>query len=428
MEVAARVQPQPGRHISRLSIGSWVLYDLANTIFSLNIVSFYFPLWVVGVMGGTDQAYGNASSISMAAMFVTAPVLGALSDQTTRRLPFLITSTVVCVACTLLLGAGGLGLSLLVFVVANYFYQAGLIFYDSLLPEVSTEETRGRIGGLGIGIGYLGAILGNRLGAVLLRGTPTTGDYVAVFRATAVLFLLFALPAFLFIRERPRKAPPFGLASVRNAFGETRQTIRRARGYPGLGRFLVGRIFYADAANTLIAFMGIYVTKELGFTGAQTQLVLLVGTLTAVVGGLVWGVVVDRFGPKRTLNIVLVLWMFVLGLAVAIKWFALSPSLFYIDAALAGVALGGTWSADRPYMLRLSPPRYLGQFYGLYAMVGRFAAIIGPALWGLIVTTLQWGRPAAVASLIVLVAISFVILQGVSDAPRAWSVDDLQPE
>jgi len=403
-----------------------VLYDLANTIFSLNIVSFYFSLWVVNEMGGTDQAYGNANSISMLLMFLSAPVLGALSDQAPRRKPFLILCTVMCVLFTLPLGMGGLPLSLLLFIVANYFFQAGLIFYDALLSEVSTEETRGRVGGLGIGFGYVGSIIGIVTGRLILGGTfGFEGSYANVFQTTGLLFLVLAIPAFLFLRERPRLNTDFGLKSVGRALREVRGTVVRARQYPGLARFLVGRIFYADAANTLITFMGVYVTNDLGFTSDQAQQVLLVGILTAIPGGILWGRLVDRIGPKRTLAYVLWVWIFLLSLTVAIPLLNLPTTLFWLAAALAGAALGGTWSADRPYMLRLSPPRYLGQFYGLYSMVGRFASIIGPAMWGLIVTTLDWGRPAAVASLIVLIVISQVILRGVSDTPRQWTDADL---
>ncbi|MGH2542033.1 MAG: MFS transporter, partial [Ardenticatenaceae bacterium] len=124
---------------------------------------------------------------------------------------------------------------------------------------------------------------------------------------------------------------------------------------------------------------------------------------------------------------VLVLWVATLLSAVLIPVLDLPASLFYLSASLAGIALGGTWSADRPLMLRLSPPRYLGQFYGLYAMVGRFAAIIGPFLWGFIVTTLGLGRPVAILSLAVLVVISYLILRPIDDTPRQWAPGELVP-
>jgi UMF1 family MFS transporter len=395
---------------------AWALYDFANTIYSMNVVSLYFALWVVRDKGGSDADYGLASSLSQALIFLTAPLLGALSDQTPRRMPFLAGTTLVCCACTALLGTWGVTISLALFVVANYFFQAGLIFYDALLPSVSTEANRGRIGGLGIGLGYVGSFVGVGMGLAILEADPTAKPLI--FRLTGLLFLLFALPCFLWVRElaRPR-SQTFGVAAVRRAFAELRDTAANVRRYPGLARFLVGRIFYADAASTIIAFMAIYVTQEVGFSEREAQLVLLVGVAAAIVGGLAWGVIVDRIGPKRTLNLVLAVWAAVFGSAAAIAYLDLPSGLFWGVAVLAGLALGGTWAADRPYMLRLTPPERLGQFYGLYAMVGRFAAILGPLLWAAVVDWLRLGRPVAVLSLLAMIAVSYLVLRPVSDRP-----------
>ena len=412
--------------IPRLAVAGWVSYDLGNTIFSFNIISIYLPLWVVNDMGGRDADYGLANSISMGLMFLTAPLLGAISDQAGRRMPYLLVTTILCVALTAFIGQGGLAVSLALFVAANYFYQAGLVFYDALLAVVSTPQNRGKIGGIGIGVGYLGSFLGVGTGLLVLGWNPAAKPLV--FQATAALFLLFALPCFFFVREPHRPdAKPLGLASLRGALGELSYTLRRVGQYPGLGRFLLGRIFYADAANTLIAFMGIYVSNEIGFAETQTQILLLAGIAAGVVGGLCWGPIVDKFGPKRTLDAVLVLWLVVFGLVAAIGGLHLPGWLFWIVGPLSGVALGGTWTADRPLMLQLAPPRYLGQFYGLYAMVGRFAAILGPLLWSVVVDGLGLGRPVAVLTLAIWIVISLVILRGVPNAPRAWGPEDLVP-
>jgi UMF1 family MFS transporter len=447
----------------------------------MNIVSLYFSLWVVNVMGGSDANYGNANSISMALLFFTAPFLGALSDQAGRRKPFLILTTVICVAFTALLGTYGLLISLALFVVANYMFQAGLIFYDSLLPAVSTEQTRGRVGGLGIGLGYMGSFIGVGSGLLFLDRI----GYDGLFRLTALLFLVFALPAFFFVREPLRPGTQAVGGVIRGAIEQTyRRGIQAVHHWPryfllwaglgllqgilitiliglaggplrwwyavagvglgliesmvllpviapllhatkyrGLTRFLAGRMFYTDPINTLIVFMGIYVTNEIGFSETQAQILLLVSILFAVIGGIAWGFVVDRIGPRRTLNIVLVTWMVALAAVVLIAVADLPAWLFWIVATVAGVNLGGTWAADRPYMLRLSPPKYVGEFYGLYSMVGRFASILGPFMWGYIADTLGLGRPAAVLSLLVFVIIAFAILQGVDDDPRQWPVE-----
>ena len=410
--------PEPPRR----AVVGWVLYDLANTIFSINVVSNYFAVWVVRDMGGRDADFSLATAAATALMLLTAPLLGAISDRLPRRLPLLVAATVTCCVLTALLGTGGLLPSLLLFVGANYVFQSGLIFYDALLPAVSTEANRGRVSGLGIGIGYVGSLVGLGLG---LAVTHFGGDKPLIFRLTALAFALFALPCFLWVRERPRPGTGrLDAAAVRRAVGDLRVTLARLRRYPDLARFLAGRVFYADAANTLIAFMGIYATRETGMAEEQVQILLLVGIAAAVAGGLAWGPVVDRIGPKRALNAVLGVWAVVLAVAAAIGYGLLPNVVFWPVAVLAGVALAGTWTADRPFMLQLTPPDRLGQFYGLYAMVGRFAAIMGPLLWTAIVDWLGWGRPAAVLSLLIMVGIAAVILAPVGDARRSWDAGE----
>ena len=145
----------------------------------------------------------------------------------------------------------------------------------------------------------------------------------------------------------------------------------------------------------------------------------------AMLGGFGGGFLVDRFGPKRVLMADIIVWMLLFALAAAIPLLKLPSALFWLVASLAGFALGCLWSADRPLMLRLSPPRYLGQFYGLYSMVGRFASVIGPIMWGFIVNTLNWGRPAAILSLLILMIGAFVLLLPVPGGVHRWGPEDL---
>ncbi len=403
---------------------AWALYDLANTIFSMNIVSYFLSVWVIEVMGGTDTLWAWANSAAMLAMVVTAPFLGAASDRLGRRLPFLLVSTLTCVGLTALLGLPGVMGTIVLFVFANYAFQAGLIFYDSLLPVVSTPANRGRVSGLGVGLGYVGSFLGVGLGTILLLNF----DYVAVFRMTALLFLVFSLPIFFFVKEparKPRKARAEGENALMGAVKQVADTVRQVRHYRGLGRFLIGRAFYTDAANTLIVFMGIYAIQEIGYSDAVTPILVMVAIFAAVVGGFAWGPVVDRIGPKRTLELVLFTWMATLATAALIPVLGLPRALFWVVASAAGVALGGTWASDRPLMLILSPPAKVGEFYGLYSMVGRFAAVVGPLLWAFVAEGLGFGRPAAVAVLGLMVLTAWYILRPVDDTARDWSPEEL---
>jgi UMF1 family MFS transporter len=147
--------------------------------------------------------------------------------------------------------------------------------------------------------------------------------------------------------------------------------------------------------------------------------VLLSAITFAVAGGLVWGRIVDRRGAKQTLDAVLVLWILTFALAASIGALRLPGIGLYLVGALAGVALGGVWSADRPLMLELTPPDRVGEFYGLYGMVGRFSAISGPLLWSLVmyVSVERGGLPVltgqslAILSLLAMVITSFLILR-----------------
>ena len=193
--------------------------------------------------------------------------------------------------------------------------------------------------------------------------------------------------------------------------------------------------FYTDAINTVIVFMSLYtvnVAISTGLTKAngeqKAQLVLMSAITAAIVGGILWGFIVDKLGPKRTLDIVLGGWIATFIMAALIGFLHLHIVWLFVVACIAGICLGGTWASDRPLMLRLTPPGRVGEFYGLYGMVGRFSAVTGPLIWGATtwLTVEKSGVPVltgeafAIISLLAMVLVSFAILRGVSDTPRDW--------
>jgi UMF1 family MFS transporter len=396
----------------------------------------YFSTWLNDQVGDArvDSVLGTITAISMGLIFVLSPLLGAMTDRARRRMPFLISSTLICVFFTVILGRGGFYFTALCFVIANIAYQAGLQFYDAMLPEVSHEGNRGKISGIGVGVGYLGSYIAVGLG---LKGVFGSEDKPFLFTMIGLFFLIFAIPCFLFVKERgnPNPREVFSLKMVKEATGETIRTMRSGAEYPGLVRFLVGRVFYTDPINTVIMIMTIYtisVARSAGLTHTEgeeaAKLIMLTAITFAVIGGFAWGWLVDRIGPKRTLNYVLYLWMGVFVLAAAIGIVGLPLGTLYVVACSAGVGLGGVWAADRPFMLRLTPPSRIGEFYGLYGMVGRFSAITGPVIWAVItrvtITTLgmpqQVGQGIGVLVLLALIVASHVILRPVTDTPRNW--------
>ncbi len=420
MRLRARARP------TWSAVVGWVTYDMASTIFSLAVLSVYFPIWIATFRGAEDSDFGFTISASMTVVFLLSPLLGALTDQAPRRMPFLVASTLLCVGCTLLIGqSSSLGLTLLCVAIANVGYQVSLMFYDALLPAVSTEENRGQISGIGTGVGFIGSLIAIGVGlsiisdAAQVSAAQQSAQYITTFQVVALLYLVLALPCFLLIREQ-RRENRFSVHAVGTAIQQIAATWRSGKRYPGLLRFLVGRLVYNDAISTVVLFMGVYVVNEMGFSQTDTQMVLLVAVLGAVAGGFLWSQVVDRLGPRRTLQVVLFVWMVVFASTAALGYLPLPGELFWGVAALSGIAMGGTTTTDRPLLLRLTPPERVGEFFGLYAMVGRFSAITGPLIWGLLVDTWGFGRPFAVLTLLAGIIISSLIIAPISDAPRHW--------
>ncbi len=387
-----------GQSTSAVALYAWALYDLANTTFSLNVVSRYLPLLVVEDLGGRDLDVSVAYSAAMVFVALTAPLLGAISDVSGRRLPFLAVTTFGCIGATACMAVGSpMLLVLVLFAIATYFYNAALVFYDALLANVSDEATRGRASALGVGLGYGGTIISLYSVAPIAERFGKT----SAFPATAVLFFVFALPCFVFVPDggTGRLWRP-GLA--RATFARVAGTLAKLHDVPGLGRFLVAHFLYTDAVNTVVLFMALYVTKVGGFTSPEVTRILALSTVFAIVGAFGAGPLIDRLGAKRALYVSLVLWV----VAMTLTFSAAGKGALWLVGPIVGIALGSLWAADRVVMFRLSPPEALGEFYGIYGMVGRFAAITGPLVWGIVVYLLEdrgtLAYRAAIASLLVM--------------------------
>src|SRR3954452_7663432 len=377
-------------------------------------------LWTVDRLGPADCQFwfGGANAASVGLNALVSPVLGAVSDRGGRRLPYLLfftAQTIVATAAIGLLPDGASGLTILglaLFTIANFAYQAALIYYDATLPTVSKPTTRGRVSGIGVAVGYLGTIV-----IALLILITDSGSSGLTFLMAAVLFGVFAAPIFLIVREPAGTGHRFRVGDAVASWAQLRTTVEHAREVPGLLRFLVGRFFYTDPVNTVIVVMGVFATQAIGLTAAQANLVLLGLTIAAVVASFGWGHLVERIGPKRTLMYVLGSWC--VGLVIAGAVLALPT--FLIAGVLLGSGLGGVWTSDRVFMLRLSPPERIGEFLGLYGLAGKFSAVTGPVLYGGIVAyglNNGWGSAAyqaGIFSFLILMVIGIAFLRGVPD-------------
>ena len=382
----------------RLSMPAWSLYDFSDTIFSASILTFFFPLWVAEDMksaGGSSAVFAITLSLSALLVALTAPAMGTISDRLNRRIPMLAVCLLSCASLTAVIGLfGGLTTGLALFFIANYLYQTGLIFYNSLIINVSSEETRGIVSGIGIGAGYIGLFV------AFLLFEPQVERYGNqwAFMPTAGMYVLFALPLLLVLREggaMRRLDRSLVIESYRQLYG----TFQRARAHVNLFRFIIARFAYTEAINTVSSFYVLYLV-EIG-VATDNEAVNFVTTLLLVAVGasVAVGFLVSRFGPKRVLIVGVAAWaVVVLGvsLVVGVAFIGVNLTIFglTLPASLWAVGfLGGlAWAspqiADRVLLTKLAPDGQVGEFFGLFQMSGRLSAALGPALWWLITTTL----------------------------------------
>ena len=289
---------------------------------------------------------------------------------------------------------------------------------------MSRPETRGRLSGIGVAVGYCGTIFVGLL--LIVLKVPVEGRFLVA----AILFAVFAVPIFVVIREQGNVGR-VSRSDVTGSWTQLRTTIEHARAVPGLGRFLLGRFFYSDAVNTIIVVMTVVTVYAKGLTESTAQIVLLGLTVVAVVASFGWGRLVDRWGPKRTLLAVLGSWAVGLVLG-AVSLGVDGPigfAAFLIAGGILGSGLGGVQVADRVFMVRLSPPERLGEFFGLYGLVGKGSQVIGQMLYGvtlfLLLDTLKVGAyQLAVLTLLATMLLGYRLIQPVSDN---WAGSDEPP-
>jgi UMF1 family MFS transporter len=442
---------------------SWALYDFANTVFSMNIATLYFSAWLIADLGQSNTLYAVVNGIASGLVVLSIPIFGAISDATQRRKPWVVGFTVIaCVAVAAMGIIGQTGLPLVgigvvdpalpagripldaalfgvlaAFVVANYAYQGAQPFYNAMMPELAPVDYRGRLSGIGTALGYVGTITGVLLtlpfftGSIPLMGAipdqivstlrsivPFTshGGRVSVFVPTALLFLFFSLPLFIFCRDHNAHA---GSKRVpwRNAFRDVRRTLDDARKYPGTLRFILTSFLYQDALGTIVTTMALYSIYAMGFTRGSEATLLLVLTIPAIFGSYAIGRIVDRFGPKRALSWVIMAWIVLLIAMIA----APTRMSFWIIGAAIGLIFGGISTAERPLLLSLIPDIEAGRFFSLMVLSSRAAAVVGPLIWAFAVDSLTpilgvaLAYRAGVVTVVIGMAIAWWVLRKVPD-------------
>jgi UMF1 family MFS transporter len=400
----------------RRSVYSWCSYDWANSAFTTLVVTFIYSAYFSGAFAvDADRGtvlWSRGIVVSAILIALLSPLLGAVADRSGRRRRYLVISTLVCCAFTVMLafmepGTGGAAFrALTVFIIANVAFEVAMVFYNAFLPALAPRDMIGRVSGWGWALGYIGGLVAM---AVALYGfvrpetpwfgIPADGDFR--YRATNLLvaawFLLFSIPMFLFVRD----TQPTGKVDFTGAFRELGQTFRNLGEFREVAKFLLARLVYNDGLVTLISFAGIFAYGTFGMSLGEVTFFGMTLNVAAGLGAFVFGFVDDRLGGKKTVLISLV----ALCIAVVVGVGATSKTGLWTAGIIIGVFLGPIQSASRSLMGRFTPARHQSEFFGFYAFSGKATAFLGPLVLGLV--TGWFGQRAGVATVI-----GFFILGG----------------
>ena len=451
-EMAVRTSYPP-----RAAVISWIFFDWAAQPYFTLITTFvfapYFATHVASDPASGQALWGFATAAAGMVIALLSPVFGAIADASGRRKPWIAAFGALLVfgSCMLWFGrpgdAGGIALILCAYAIGVIGVEFAAVFNNAMMPSLVPPERIGRLSGTGWATGYVGGLLSLIIVLGFLAGNPQTGKTLfgisplfgldpglregdrAVGPLTAVWFIVFILPLFLFTPDVPRGFP-IG-AAVRRGIAMLAETVRNLPQHKNTAVFLLANMIYADGMIALFAFGGIYAAGTFGWGTIQIGIFGILLNITATIGAYLGGKLDDRLGPKPVILGSLMILMlcvtaflsigrdhvfFVIPAAPpvpgAAMFSALGEQLYVCIGLVIGLVVGPAQAASRTLMIRLAPADRVTQFFGLFALSGKVTSFMGPLLVA-IVTTAFASQKAGMAVLVGFFAVGALILSRV---------------
>jgi len=397
-------------------VWAWSMYDFANSGYTTVVITAVFNAYFVSAVAGKAPwatfAWTAALSVSYLAVLLSAPVVGAWADAHAAKKRLLALATAGCVAFTALLwfaSPGAVVLAIALVILSNFFFATSENLIAAFLPELAQSKAMGRVSGWGWAFGYLGGLVS--LGAALAyitwasaRGQGGAQFVPAVMLITAALYAVCALPTFAFLRERAQPQP-----QDMKAWHRVMHTLRHAREFRDLRRFLVCILFYQAGIMAVIALAAIYAQEAMKFTTQQTIVLILVVNVTAAAGAFGFGYLQDAIGHVRAMMLVLAGWIVMIALA----YVAEGAALFWVAANLAGLCMGAAQAAGRAIVGYLAPPARLAEFFGLWGLAVKAASIFGPLTYGAVTWIFPGDHRLGILSVGAYFVVGLVLLSGI---------------
>jgi UMF1 family MFS transporter len=405
----------------------WCLYDWANSAFATVILAAVLPVYFASLVpaGGavlfwSDQPvpatalWGYIVSLSMTLVAITAPGLGNLADRRgwRRRLLIIFCLLGSLATCGLFFaGPGRYQLAAILFILGNIGFAAGNIFYNAYLPDLASGYEVDRLSARGYALGYIGGGLMLLVVFLMIQqhallGLPDKGMATRLgFLLTGAWWLGFALPVFVWLKDVPvTHGTQLALRTPRDYL----RTLADLYSYRDLGRFLIAFLLYNDGIQTIIAVSAIFARQELGLgTGTILGCFLMIQFI-AMPGALIFSRLAGRFNTKRAIMVSLLLFTMITVYAAVMK----SAVEFWILGFAVAVVLGGSQALSRSLFSSMVPKQRSAEFFSFYAISSKFASILGPLVFALLID-LSGSNRIAILALALFFIVGMVLLIGV---------------
>jgi len=393
---------------------SWALYDWANSAFATTVLAGFFPLffkkyWSAGsdVTVSTFQL-GVANAVASLVVALLAPVLGAIADRSGARKRYLLLFAgmgVVMTGCLALVAEGQWPVAVAIYMFALVGFSGSNVFYDALLLDAAPHGRIDRVSALGFALGYLGGgvLFSFNVALTLWPGTFGLPDATAAvkvsFLSVAIWWALFSLPLLIYFREVPLSERVGGWAAVISGFSQLAGTFRALRHMRVVFVFLLAYWLYIDGVHTVIR-MAVDYGLAIGFDANDLIVALLLTQFIGFPAALIFGRLGERTGAKTAILMGLGVYIFACVWAYSMR----EAWEFYVLAGVIGLVQGGVQALSRALYARLIPANKSGEFFGFYNMLGKFAAILGPLIIGVVSVTTGDPRLSILAVIVLFVA------------------------
>lgn len=407
---------------------SWAFYDWANSAFATTVIAGFFPIffksfWANSLSDSESTALlGLANSLSGFFILIFAPFLGALADITFRKKYMLVFFMLIGAGSTasfFFIYEGYWMIAVIAYILASIGFSGGNIFYDSLIIDVSNDQSRNQVSAFGFAMGYLGGGILFVVNVLMylqpnIFGLASEIDAVLFsFLSVAIWWSIFTLPLIKFVKERKGEITSLSLTStVKNSFFRVINTFKEIRQYKNLFYFLVAYWLYMDGIDTVVR-MALAFGSDIGLASSELIVALIITQFIGFPSTIFFGLLAERFGLKILLYIGI-------GIYILICFGGLVISTifgFYLLAGVIGLVQGGVQSVSRAVFSKMVPDGKDSEFFGFYNLVGKSAVIFGPMMMGLVSYLFSDPR-AGIISLLILFIPGLLVLRMVEIKER----------